>query len=96
MNVSLITLAVKHPVKPATDKELVILLSNSVIYACTWIAYAAFDVVLLGLIFESLLMLISLGFFLRIKKEWKAYPYITYSAFAYTIATLVTLIIRFG
>jgi hypothetical protein len=95
MNVSLITLAVKQPVKQATTKELVILLSNSMVYACTWFAYAAFDVVLLGLFFETLLMLISLGFFLRIRKEWKAYPYITYSAFTYTIATIATLLVRF-
>ncbi len=95
MNVSLITLAIKQPVKQATNKQLTILLLNSVVYAFTWFAYAAFDVVLLGLFFESLLMIISLGFFLMIRKDFRAYPYITYSAFAYTAATLATLLVRF-
>jgi hypothetical protein len=94
MNASLLALSANQPVKRFNNKDMIILLINSLVYAFTWFAYAAFDKVLVGFFFSSLLMLISLGFFLKVKKKAREYPYITYSALAYTLATIATLFVK--
>ena len=95
MSVSLFTLAKKLPMTPFTKKELAILTINSIIYAFTWFAYAAFDTVSVGFFFSVLLMIISLGFLTVVRKQWKSYPFIIYSAIAYSLATTATCIVRF-
>lgn len=95
MNVSLLALAKKLPTNPLTKKDLVILTINSIVFAFTWFAYAAFDTVSVGLFFSALLMIVSLGFLIIVRKRWKAYPFIIYSAFAYSLATIATFAIRF-
>ncbi len=94
MNTTLMILSLKKPVKNFNNKDMNILLLNSVVYAFTWFAYAAFDKVLIGLIFSATLTLISGYLFLKIKNKFREYPYITYSAIAYLLATLTTLIIK--
>lgn len=95
MNTTLISLAVKTPTKSFSGRDMAILLVNSLVYAFTWFAYAAFDVVPVGLFFVAVLMFISLWFLLKVKNRWKSYPYIIYSVVAYTVATLATFIVRF-
>jgi len=95
MGVSLLSLAKKHPTPPFTKKELIILIINSSMFAFTWFAYAAFDKVSIGFVFSALLMLISLSFFLVIRKKWKSYPFILYSVLAYSLATIAICIVRF-
>lgn len=95
MNYAVLALAIQTPVQKATKKELTILYANSIVYAFTWFAYAAFDAVLVGLCFAALLMVISVTFFWKVRKKWKDYPYVTYSALAYTLATFATLLVRF-
>jgi hypothetical protein len=73
---------------------MIILLVNSLVYAFTWFAYAAFDVVLLGLIFAALLAVISIAAFMKVKWNVREYPYITYSVVAYILATIATVIYR--
>jgi len=94
MNISLMAFAAKQPMKNFTNKDLVIVLLNSFVYALTWFAYAAFDKVLIGLFFSTLLAVISLGFLFFVKRAFKKYPYITYSAFAYSLATVATVLVR--
>ncbi len=94
MSFSLLALSARLPFNAFNKKDTIILLLNSIIYAFTWFAYAAFDEVLVGLFFSGLLMLISIYYFLKIRKIWKSYPYITYSALAYTLSTIATLIIK--
>ncbi len=95
MNFSLLALAKKLPTHPLTKKDLVILTINSIVFAFTWFAYAAFDTVSVGLFFSALLMIVSLGFLTVIRKKWRAYPFIIYSALAYSLATIATFIVRF-
>lgn len=95
MNFSLLALSAKHQEKRFNNKDITILLANSIVYAFTWFAYAAFDKVLVGLFFSTVLMLISVGFLLKVGKKMREYPYITYSAAAYTLATVATFIVRF-
>lgn len=95
MNISLMGFAVMQPIKNWTNKDMSILLVNSLVYAFTWFAYAAFDTVSVGLLFSAILTFISIGFLVRIKNQFRKYPYITYSALAYSLATLATILVRF-
>jgi hypothetical protein len=49
---------------------------------------------LLGLFFAALLAVISILAFLKVKRNIREYPYITYSVVAYILATVATLIYR--
>lgn len=95
MNFSLLSLSSKNPVKRFENRDLVILFANSLVYAFTWFAYAAFDKVLVGLFFSALLMVISILFLLGLRGKLREYPYILYGAIAYTLATFGTIIVRF-
>jgi hypothetical protein len=94
MNATLLALATQRKMERFTNQDMAILLFNSVVYAFTWFAYAAFDIVLLGLFFAALLAMISIISFLRVKRNVREYPYITYSVVAYPLATLATLLYR--
>jgi hypothetical protein len=94
MNTALLILAAKRPVKSFNNRDMAILVANSVVYAFTWFAYAAFDTVGVGLFFAAVLMVISGVFFWKIRQQWRAYPYLTHGALAYTLATVATVIVR--
>ncbi len=94
MNAVLLVLATQQKMDRFNNKDLVILLVNSLVYAFTWFAYAAFDVVLLGLYFAALLAVISIVVWVKVKRNIREYPYITYSVVAYTLATVATIIYR--
>lgn len=91
----LLAFSAKKPVKKFGNRDMVTLLANSLVYAFTWFAYAAFDKVLVGLFFSTVLTVISILFMLKIRKRLREYPYIVYSAVVYTLATVATLIVRF-
>lgn len=80
--------------KKFNTKEMVVLTLNSLVYAFTWFAYAAFDKVLVGLIFSALLMIISWVFLIKVKYQFRVYPFITYSVIAYTLSTLATVLVK--
>jgi hypothetical protein len=94
MNAVLLVLATQQKMDRFNNKDMVILLVNSLVYALTWFAYAAFDVVLLGLYFAALLAVISIVVWVKVKRNIREYPYITYSVVAYTLATIATIIYR--
>lgn len=93
--IPLLALASKYPIKAFGNKDMAILFLNSIVFAFTWFAYAAFDKVLVGLFFSCVLMLISGLFFAKIWKHYREYPFIVYSAVAYTLATIAAGIVRF-
>jgi len=94
MNGVLLALATQQKMERFNNKDMTILLVNSLVYAFTWFAYAAFDVVLLGLYFATLLAVISIVAFIKVKRNIREYPYITYSVVAYILATIATVIYR--
>lgn len=75
-------------------KAMIILVINSLVYAFTWFAYAAFDPVLIGLLCSTLLMVISWIFVFKIHYKFAEFPFITYNAIAYSLATIATVIIK--
>ena len=94
MNTVLLVLATQQKMERFNNNDMTILLVNSLVYAFTWFAYAAFDVVLLGLYFAALLAIISIAAWIKVKRNIREYPYITYSVVAYTLATIATIIYR--
>lgn len=94
MNTVLLALATQRRMERFTNTDLAILFGNSLVYAFSWFAYAAFDIVLLGLIFVTLLAIISLLACAKVQWNMREYPYIAYSAVAYSLATIATAIYR--
>ncbi|MBI2593696.1 hypothetical protein HYW44_03565 [Candidatus Daviesbacteria bacterium] len=94
MNGSLIFLEMMNPSKVFGNKDMSILFVNSFVYAFTFFAYAGFDRVLVGLYSTLILMIIALYAFAKIKDKFRNYPYITYSALSYTLASIASIIVR--
>lgn len=94
LNSALIFLEKMNPVKAFDKKDMVVLSINSIIYAFTFFAYAGFDRVLVGLYSTLILMVIALYAFAKIKNKFRNYPYITYSALAYTLASIASILVR--
>jgi hypothetical protein len=94
MAVALMILERLDPSSGWDNRNLVIGAVNSFIYSFTFFAYAAFDLVLVGLYSTVALMLISLVLLAPVLKQWRRHPYISYSAFAYTLATAASVIVR--
>lgn len=94
MNAALIIYQLQSRLKTFDNKNLVILLLNSLVYAFTFFAYAGFDRVLVGLYSTIILLIISGIAFIKVRKNFREYPYITYSAFAYTLAAVASIIVR--
>lgn len=84
-------------IKPTTTfkkKDLPLLLLNAGLYAFAIFAYAAFDRVWIGFIYSFVVMCIADILFLRVRKRFLQYPFITYTAVIYTLATIAALIVR--
>jgi len=94
MATALMVLQRLNPSSAWDDRNVVIGAANGFIYSFTFFAYAAFDTVLVGLYSTATLMLIALGLLAGVVRRWRQYPYISYSAFAYTLATAASLIVR--
>ncbi len=83
-----------NPSSPWDNRNVVIGAVNSFVYSFTFFAYAAFDQVLVGLYSTAALMLIALVLLAGVQRRWRQHPYLSYSAFAYTLATAASLIVR--
>jgi hypothetical protein len=96
MATALMILERANPSRAWDDRNVIIGAVNSFVYSFTFFAYAAFDPVLVGLYSTAALMLISLVLLAGVLSHWRQYPYISYSVFAYTLATAASLIVRLG
>ncbi|HSX39456.1 MAG TPA: hypothetical protein VLI92_02600 [Candidatus Saccharimonadales bacterium] len=93
-----VTLMLLEKLKPNTTyrkKDVLVSVVNAVIYAFAIFAYAAFDVVLVGMVYSAVLMFVSLYLFWTVRKDYLKYPVITYTMLTYTIGTIAALIVRF-
>lgn len=75
--------------------EFIILFTNAVVYSLAIFAYAAFDTVLIGLIYSVIITTISLFIFIPLRKKYLQYPVITYTTLTYTLGTIFAVIVRF-
>jgi hypothetical protein len=94
MVISLLLLERLRPNMGFNKRELVISLVNAVIYALAIFAYAAFDRVLVGLIYSVVIMVCADFLFLRVRRKYREYPVTTYTAATYTLGTISALITR--
>lgn len=94
MVLSLMLFEKLSPNKNWTKKDMRILVANAVIYALAIFAYAAFDRVLVGLIYSIIMTLVSVYLFLQVRHKYLRYPIITYTALTYTLGTIAALIVR--
>jgi hypothetical protein len=94
MNVSLLVFERRHPNASYAAGGQVALLVNGVVYAVTVLAYAGFDRVLVGLEYSVAMWLVTLAFFLPVRKRYLEFPFITYMALVYTLGTVSSIIVR--
>ncbi len=81
----------KHAV---TRKDLITLLINACVYALAIFAYAAFDRVLVGLVYSLGVAIIADILWLQVRDRYATYPFITYTAVAYSLGTVCALVFR--
>lgn len=94
----ILSLVFLERLKPNTNyqkKDLLTTVVNAAIYALAIFAYAAFDRVLVGLVYSAVIMLFADILFLQIREKYLRYPIITYTALTYTLGTLAALVVRF-
>lgn len=94
-NLALILLERSHPDRTLTRNDIVIVGINGVIYALTLFAYSAFDVVAVGMWFTLTMAVLVDWLLLTSKTRPKTLPFTLYSAVAYSLAAVATVLVRF-
>lgn len=94
MNIALVLLEVCKPRYFMARKDLLYLVPNALIYAFTIIAYAGFDLVIVGLVY-ALIATLAVDLILLFNRQRGAQlPVTLYLALSYTLGTIVALIVR--
>lgn len=94
MNLSLLLIEKINTGKKTDNKNLIITLINSGFYALAIFAYAAFDRVLVGLVYSVVLTLIAALIFLGVRNKYRNYQLITYTTATYALGTIPALLFR--
>lgn len=94
MVISLMLLERLRPSQNYKRKDLAVTLVNAVVYSLAIFAYAAFDRVLVGLVYSAAIMIFADLLFLKVRKRYLQFPVITYTAATYTLGTALALLIR--
>ena len=76
-------------------RDVPVTVINSIVYSFAIFAYAAFDPVLVGLLYSLFIMVTADILWLMIRKKYLAHPVIFYTALTYTIGTIAALFVRF-
>jgi hypothetical protein len=91
---SLLLFELKRPNQAYSKKDLPMTVINAVVYAFAIFAYAAFDVVLVGLAYSLITTIFALSLFAKIRKRYLNYPLITYTTLTYVLGTVAALLVR--
>lgn len=94
MNLPLFIFERMKPNTTFAKKDMLPLWINSAIYAFAIFAYAAFDRVLVGLVYSLVMTAIVTGFFFSRKKPVHAYPITASQMIAYILGTVASLFVR--
>lgn len=95
MTIPLILLERSKPKNKAENRDVGLIVINAIVYAIAITAYAAFDRVLVGIVYSLAMTIIIDILLLTARKSWRQLPFTTYSAICYTLGTIVALFIRF-
>jgi hypothetical protein len=96
MNTALIVLEGIRPLAAASRRDMIITTVNALVYSLAIIAYAAFDVVVVGLVFTVISMLTIDLLLWRSRQPVVTRPFTYYAAVAYTIGGVLGFALRFG
>ncbi|MDZ4719845.1 MAG: hypothetical protein SH847_15455 [Roseiflexaceae bacterium] len=91
---SLIVLEGMRPFAPASRRDMIYITINALVYSLAIIAYAAFDVVVVGLVFTIISMCTIDLLLWRSKHALATWPFTSYAAISYTIGGILGLILR--
>jgi hypothetical protein len=93
--VALLVLARRNPVSADYGTgALVALVANAVVYALAIVAYAGFDRVLVGLVFTVVMAVVAAGFLVSVRRRWREFPFVVYTAIVYLLGAVVGLAVR--
>ena len=93
--VALILFERQSPNTAFSPADLRITVINSVVYAFLMFAYAAFDVVNVGLIFSVISAAVAGYLLFSAKTKYRFLPFTTYNFIAYTLASIGAFLVRF-
>ena len=96
MNTALILLEGIRPLAPASHRDMIITTVNALVYSLAIIAYAAFDVVVVGLVFTVISMVTIDLLLWRSRHPVVTRPFTYYAAVAYTLGGVLGIVLRFG
>jgi hypothetical protein len=83
-----------NPDPTFTRPDFIVLFLNSLVYALAIFAYAAFDRVLVGLVYSATAMTVILVLLLTSPTKYTALPFTLYSAATYVLGTVASLVVR--
>lgn len=95
MVVALLIAEKLNPSNTFRKKDMKLMVANALIYSLAIFAYAAFDEVLVGLVYSVIITLIAGWLFLRIRRNYLHYPVITYTVITYGVGTIGAFLVRF-
>lgn len=95
MSIPLLLFERIKPKNHAMNRDLGLVVVNAVVYATAIVAYAAFDRVLVGVVYAVTMMLITDLLLLTAKKPWRSLPFTLYTSVCYTLGALIALLLRF-
>ncbi len=95
-NLSLTLLELMSPSQKYAAKDMIVLIINSLVLALTFFAYAAFDRVLVGLVYVIISALVFTPILLINRKNYNKLPFTTYTALAYILSSIASIIVRVG
>lgn len=94
MVASLLLFEKQRPNETYKKNDLTITIINAFVYALAIFAYAAFDRVLVGLVYSVITTIFALYLFFQIRTKYIQYPVITYTTLTYLLGTVAALILK--
>nr|WP_296071109.1 hypothetical protein [uncultured Actinoplanes sp.] len=94
MTASLLIAERLQPSSTFGRRDVALLSVNAVVFAATVVAYAAFDTVLVGLVFALVTMVFSLAMAIPVRREPLRHPVTLYTVITYTVGSVVAVALR--
>jgi hypothetical protein len=94
MNLAILVQERRNPAEPMGRGALAVLAANALVFALAVLAYAAFDRVVVGLVFAVVMTLVGLGFLASVRGRYRQFPFTTYTALTYVVGTVASLVVR--
>lgn len=93
-NVALIMLERRNPQKHIRGNNLWIVIINGFLLAFTFIAYAAFDPVLIGMFYNIIAAITVCALLFTSKRKFTTQPFTLYCVIGYVVSAVVTVVLK--